>query len=73
VTTLEDLEARVAAINVLGANQREHSTKIVGLDSRQTAVEHRLDSLAQEVRDGRRSNEEHFAELKDLIIAGRDS
>jgi len=66
MATLEDLEARVAAleasqadyravlsaVNALGANQREHSLG--------------------ETRAGFRSVDEHIAELKDLII-GRNN
>ena len=76
---MEDLEARVAAleasqadyravlsaVNALGANQREHSLRL-------TAVESGLADLRQETRAGFRTVEEHIAELKDLII-GRNS
>jgi uncharacterized coiled-coil protein SlyX len=82
MATLEDLEARVAAleasqadyravlsaVNVLGANQREHSQRLTAVDSRLTAVETGLADLRQETRAGFRTVEEHVAELKDLII-----
>jgi ABC-type transporter Mla subunit MlaD len=86
MATLEDLEARVtaleasqadyravlAAVNALGANQREHSI--------------RLDELKTEVADGFRvvdaqfrvvdvrfrSVDEQLAEIKDLIVGRRD-
>ena len=75
MATLEDLEARVAAleasqadyravlsaVNALGANQREHSLRL-------TAVESGLADLRQETRAGFRTVDEHLAELKDLII-----
>jgi hypothetical protein len=79
MATLEDLEARVAAleasqadyravlsaVNALGANEREHSLRL-------TAVESGLADLRQETRAGFRSVEEHIAELKDLIV-GRNN
>ena len=82
MATLEDLEARVAAleasqadyravlsaVNALGANQREHSQRLTGVDSRLTAVETGLADLRQETRAGFRTVEEHIAELKDLMI-----
>ena len=82
MATLEDLEARVAAleasqadyravlsaVNALGANQREHSQRLTGVESRLTAVETGLTDLRQETRAGFRTVEEHVAELKDLII-----
>jgi hypothetical protein len=82
MATLEDLEARVAAleasqadyravlsaVNALGANQREHSTRLNSVETRLTAVESGLADLRQETRAGFRTVEEHIAELKDLII-----
>jgi hypothetical protein len=82
MATLEDLEARVAAleasqadyravlsaVNALGVNQREHSLRLTGVDSRLTAVETGLADLRQETRAGFRTVEEHIAELKDLMI-----
>ncbi|BBZ18574.1 hypothetical protein [Mycolicibacterium gadium] len=86
MATMEDLEARVAAleasqadyravlsaVNALGANQREHSQRMIGVETRLTAVESGLADLRQETRAGFRTVEEHIAELKDLII-GRNS
>ncbi|ORB66709.1 hypothetical protein [Mycolicibacterium tusciae] len=86
MATLEDLEARVAAleasqadyravlsaVNALGANQREHSQRLTSVETRLTAVESGLADLRQETRVGFRTVEEHIAELKDLII-GRNS
>lgn len=82
MATMEDLEARVAAleashadyravlsaVNALGANQREHSLRLTGVESRLTAVETGIADLRQETRAGFRTVDEHLAELKDLII-----
>ena len=79
MATLEDLEARVAAleasqadyravlaaVNALGANQREHA---LGL----AAVRTELTEFRQETRATSRSVDEQLAELKDLIIGRRD-
>jgi hypothetical protein len=93
VATLEDLEARVAAleashadyravlaaVNALGANQREHSLRLNGVDTRLTAVETRLTGVETQLSDFRqetharfRSVDEQLAEIKDLIIGGRN-
>ena len=82
MATLEDLEARVAAleasqadyravlsaVNALGANQREHSVRLTAVGTRLAAVEAGLADLRQETRAGFRTVDEHLAELKDLII-----
>ena len=79
MSTLEDLEARVAAleasqadyravlaaVNALGANQREHA---LGL----AAVETELADFRQETRAKSRSVDEQLAEIKDLIVGRRD-
>jgi len=79
MATLEDLEARVAAleasqadyravlaaVNALGANQREHA---LGL----AAVKTELAEFRQETRSTSRSVDEQLAELKDLIIGQRN-
>ena len=86
MATLEDLEARVAAleasqadyqavlsaVNALGANQREHSSRLTTVETRLGAVESGLADLRQETRAGFRTVDEHIAELKDLII-GRNN
>jgi uncharacterized coiled-coil protein SlyX len=79
VATLEDLEARIAAleasqadyravlaaVNALAANQREHSLRLGQLRA-QVADGFRL-------TDGRfRSVDEQLAEIKDLIIGRRN-
>jgi hypothetical protein len=75
VATLEDLEARVAAleasqadyravlaaVNALAANQRDHSLRLDGLERAFT-------DLRQETRAGFRTVDEQLAEIKDLIV-----
>ncbi|MGH3674765.1 MAG: hypothetical protein ACRDU5_03325 [Mycobacterium sp.] len=79
MATLEDLEARVAAleasqadyravltaVNALGANQREHSLRL-------TAVETELADFHQESRGRFRSVDEQLIEIKDLIVGRRN-
>ncbi len=93
MATLEDLEARVAAleasqadyravlaaVNALGANQREHSRRLAGIDTRLDRVETRLTGMETQLADSRqetfarfRSVDEHLAEIKDLIIGRRN-
>jgi hypothetical protein len=86
MATLEDLEARVAAleasqgdyravlaaVNALGANQREHSLRLTAVETRLTSLETRVTDGFQETRDRFRSVDEHLAEIKDLII-GRNT
>jgi hypothetical protein len=78
VATPEDLEARVAAlevlaaVNALGVNQREHSLRLTAVETRLTSLETRLDDGFR-LTDARfRSVDEQLAEIKDLIIAGRN-
>lgn len=89
MAALDDLEARVAAqeasqgdyravlaaVNALGANQREHSLRLTSVEGRLTSVagrltsvEHELTDFRQETRARFRSVDEHLAEIKDLII-----
>lgn len=82
MAALEDLEARVsaleasqadyravlAAVNALGANQREHSLRLDRVDTRLDRVETKVDDLATENRAFRRSMEDQLAEIKDLIV-----
>ncbi len=79
MATLEELEARVAAleasqadyravlaaINALAANQREHA---LGL----TEIRTELADFRQETRATSRSLDDQLAALKDLIIGRRD-
>ena len=86
MATLEDLEARVAAleasqadyravlaaVNALGANQREHALGLVTVKTGLAAVKTELAEFRQETRSTSRSVDEQLAELKDLIIGRRD-
>jgi hypothetical protein len=86
MATLEDLEARVAAleasqadyravlaaVNALGANQREHALGLAAVKTELAAVKTELAEFRQETRSTSRSVDEQLAELKDLIIGRRD-
>jgi uncharacterized coiled-coil protein SlyX len=93
VPTLEDLEARIAAleasqadyravlaaVNALGANQRDHTLRVTAVETRLGTVDTRLATVETELADfhtetrGRfRSVDEHLAEIKDLIIGRRN-
>lgn len=93
MATLEDLEARVAAleasqadyravlaaVNALGANQREHALglttvkKELGDVTKELAdVKTDLADFRQETRATSRSVDEQLAEIKDLIVGRRD-
>ena len=86
MATLEDLEARVAAleasqadyravlaaVNALGANQREHALGLAAVKTELAAVKTELAEFRQETRATSRSVDEQLAELKDLIIGRRD-
>ncbi|ADT99634.1 MULTISPECIES: hypothetical protein [Mycolicibacterium] len=70
-----DYRAVLAAINALGANERDHVTRLTSVDNRLIAVDNRLISVETELADFRqetrarlRSVDEHLAEIKDLII-----
>jgi hypothetical protein len=79
VATLEDLEARIAAleaahadyravlaaVNALGANQRDHALRL-------TTLETELAYFRTETRAGFRSVDEQLAEIKDLIVGRRN-
>jgi prefoldin subunit 5 len=88
--TREELEARVAAleaervdyravlaaVNALGANQREHSEQVRHVDARLTALEGRAQTIegrTQTIDDRTRSMEESLAEVKDLLVRALDS
>jgi hypothetical protein len=86
VATLEDLEARVAAleashadygavlaaVNALGANQREHALRLDRVETRLSGVETELIDFRQETQGRFRSVDEQLAEIKDLIL-GRNN
>ncbi len=81
-----DYRAVLAAVNALGANQREHSLSLARTNSDVAAIKTDLAALntdvaaskvdfidfRQETRENFRSVDEQFAELKDLIISFRD-
>lgn len=87
MAALEDLEARVAAleasqadyravlaaVNALGANQREHALRLTAVGTRLTAVETGLVDFRLEVNGRFRSVDEQLAEIKDLIIGRRNA
>lgn len=86
MATLEDLEARVAAleaaqadyravltaVNALGANQRDHSLRLTAVDTRLSAVESEVRTGFAETNARIRSLEEGQAEIKDLLIRALD-
>ena len=93
MATLEDLEARVAAleasqadyravlaaVNALGANQREHAVGLGAVNTDLSAVKADLAAVTIELGDFRtetratfRSVDEQLAEIKDLIIGRRN-
>ena len=79
MATLEDLEARIAAleaahadyravlaaVNALGANQRDHALRL-------TTLETELAYFRTETRAGFCSVDEQLAEIKDLIVGRRN-
>ena len=101
MATLEDLEARIAAVeasqadyravlaavNALGANQREHSLRLVTVESKLDTVESELRTVKSDVatvkteladfrtetRATLRSVDEQLAEIKDLIVGRSDN
>jgi uncharacterized coiled-coil protein SlyX len=82
VATLEDLEARVAAleasqadyravltaVNALGANQREHALRLDRVETRLSGVETQIADFRQETQGRFRSVDDQLAEIKDLIV-----
>ena len=86
MATLEDLEARVAAleasqadyravlaaVNALGANQREHALGLAAVKTDLGTVKTELADFRQETRATFRSVDEQLAEIKDLITGRRN-
>lgn len=82
MATLEELEARIAAleasqadyravlaaVNALGANQREHALGLAGVRTNVQEVEAELAGFRHETRATFGSLDEQLAEIKDLII-----
>jgi uncharacterized coiled-coil protein SlyX len=86
VATLEDLEARIAAleasqadyravlaaVSALGANQRDHGLRLTAVETRLGTVETELADFRTETRGRFRSVDEQLAEIKDLILGRRN-
>jgi ABC-type transporter Mla subunit MlaD len=82
MAALEDLEARVsaleasqadyravlAAVNALGGNQRDHALRLDTVTTRLDTVTTELADFRQETRATSRSVDEQLAEIKDLIV-----
>ncbi|MDG5773748.1 hypothetical protein [Mycolicibacterium fortuitum] len=82
MATLEDLEARIAAleasqadyravlaaINALGANQRDHAERLSGVNSKVDHIATKSDDTNARVR----SLEDGQAEIKDLLLRALD-
>jgi hypothetical protein len=83
---LEDLEARIAAleasqadyravlsaVNALGANQRDHGLGVTAVEARLGTVETALADFRTETRGRFSSVDEQLAEIKDLIVGRRN-
>ena len=67
-----DYGAVLAAVNALGANQREHSLRLTAVESGLVEVKSELADFRQETRSGFRTVDEHIAEIKDLIVGRRN-
>ena len=86
MAALEDLEARVAAleasradygavlaaVNALGANQRDHALDLVAVKTDLAAVKTELADFRTETRATFRSVDEHLSEIRDLILGRRN-
>jgi hypothetical protein len=59
-------------VNALGANQREHGTRLTSVETRLTSVETELADFRTETRVRFRSVDDQLAEIKDLIIGRRN-
>ena len=67
-----DYGAVLAAVNALGANQREHSLRLTAVEGGLGEVKSELADFRQETRAGFRTVDEHIAEIKDLIVGRRN-
>lgn len=86
MATLEDLEARVAALeaaqfdyravlaaaNALGANQRDHSTQLTSVERGLTSVEGRLSSVERELADFRQETRARFRSVDEHLAEIKD-
>ena len=82
MAALEDLEARVSAleasqadyravlsaVNAFGANQRDHAFRLDGLTAQLDDITTQVSEHRQETRAFQRSVGDQLAEIKDLII-----
>ena len=64
--------AVLAAVNALGANQREHSLRLTAVEGGLVEVKSELADFRQETRAGFLTVDEHIAEIKDLIVGRRN-
>ena len=74
-----DYRAVPAAVNALGANQRDHGLRLTAVETRLGTVDTRLATVETELADfrtetraGFRSVDEQLAEIKDLIVGNRN-
>ena len=67
-----DYGAVLAAVNALGANQREHLLRLTAVEGGLGEVKSELADFRQETRAGFRTVDEHIAEIKDLIVGRRN-
>ena len=70
-----DYRAVLAAVNALGANQRELNIRAGEVDGRLTSVETRLTSVEATTADTNtrvRSLEDNMAEFRDLLVRALD-
>jgi hypothetical protein len=86
MATLEDLEARVAAleasqadyravlaaVNALGANQREQALRLTAVETDLRDFRVEMTDFRREVNGRFRSVDEQLSEIKDLIIGRRN-
>jgi ABC-type transporter Mla subunit MlaD len=86
VATLEDLEVRVAAleasqadyravlaaVNALGTNQRDHSVRLMAVETGLAGLTREFTDFRQEARANFRTVDEQLAEIKDLIVGRRN-
>ena len=67
-----DYRAVLAAVNALGANQREHALGLGGLKTELATVTTALAGFRTETRATFRSVHQQLAEIKDLLIGRRN-
>jgi len=67
-----DYRAVLAAVNALGANQRDHGLRLTSVEARLSTVETELADFRTETRARFGSVDEQLVEIKDLIIGRRN-